>query len=84
MSSAQLQDLTLALKTIGFRAGTGEVNALRQAILGANSAAKGSTAAMGKSNRVLVNHGEKTRRGVKASKAMTKSVKEQGQPNWPA
>ncbi len=79
MSSAQLQDLTLVLKTMGFKAGTGEVTALRQAIAGANTAANTSATTMGKGNKVLTDYGEKTRRGAKATKTMTKSVKEQGQ-----
>ncbi|HEB26843.1 MAG TPA: phage tail tape measure protein, partial [Porticoccus sp.] len=79
MSSAQLQDLTLTLKTIGFRAGTVKVTALRQAISGANTAAKGSAAATSKSNKVLVDYGDKTKRAAKSTQKMTKAVKEQGQ-----
>jgi len=66
--SEQLQDLTLVFKTIGFKAGTGEVTALRQALLGASTAAKGFTGTARKGNRVLVDHGQKTRRVTSATK----------------
>ncbi len=73
--SDQLQDLTLVFKTLGAKAATAEVNALRQSILGANAATKGVTTARGKQSTALSSVTKKTQ---KYSVALDSLAKQNG------
>lgn len=72
--SEALQDLTLVFKTVGFKAGTAEVDALRASILGLNTATGKATAASKAQGVVLYDaHGNI----VKTQKAMDDVAKNQ-------
>ncbi len=65
--SDQLQDLALRLKTIGFKSGKAEVDALSASVMGLKGAVAGTGKAQAKQSKVLTDATGKTRRYAKAS-----------------